>query len=304
MLVCCGLVTVDVVQVVERFPAANEKVRAVDASIEFGGPAANAAATASALGVPATLISRVGGAGLGSIAAEGLRAAGVRVVDVAEPDDAPPVSTVVVTRATGERAVVSTNAVSSGAQSAAPAAPDVADAVEAALAGLGPADVVLLDGHHVDLAERVARHARQVGARTVLDGGSFKPGTPELLGWCDVVLLSEDFRMPAVAEEGTLDAAAAAMRPGTVVARSRGHRAIEVLDADGRHEVGVPEATVVDTLGAGDVLHGALAAWLASGATVLTSIERAAEVATASVEHPGALGWVGVNGGFSGFLEA
>ena len=48
LLVCCGLATLDVVQVVDRLPAADEKVVARSLDVTFGGPAANAAATAAA----------------------------------------------------------------------------------------------------------------------------------------------------------------------------------------------------------------------------------------------------------------
>ena len=50
-MVCCGLATLDVVQVVDALPGADEKVVARSLAVTFGGPAANAAATAVALGV-------------------------------------------------------------------------------------------------------------------------------------------------------------------------------------------------------------------------------------------------------------
>ena len=50
MLVCCGLTTLDMTQVVERLPAPDEKVTALSLDVDLGGPAANAATTAVALG--------------------------------------------------------------------------------------------------------------------------------------------------------------------------------------------------------------------------------------------------------------
>jgi sugar/nucleoside kinase (ribokinase family) len=49
---------------------------------------------------------------------------------------------------------------------------------------------------------------------------------------------------------------------------------------------------VVDTLGAGDVLHGAAAAALARGLGIESALDQGVRVASESVRHPGALGWV------------
>ena len=40
-LVCCGLTTVDVTQVLDRLPGPDEKVVADGLDVTFGGPAAN-----------------------------------------------------------------------------------------------------------------------------------------------------------------------------------------------------------------------------------------------------------------------
>ena len=111
VLVCCGLTTLDVLQVVDAVPGPDQKVVARDLRVAFGGPAANAAATAVALGVPTTLVTALGEGPVGDLVRAGLRGAGVEVVDLlaGRPAD-PPVSTVLVTASTGQRAVASTNA--------------------------------------------------------------------------------------------------------------------------------------------------------------------------------------------------
>jgi sulfofructose kinase len=80
-----------------------------------------------------------------------------------------------------------------------------------------------------------------------------------------------------------------------VVARSLGPLPIDVLTRAGRAEVPVPHVEVVDTLGAGDVLHGALSAWLAVRGTVdlLDGLDWAARIAADSCTSAGARGWLG-----------
>lgn len=271
-----GLATLDVVQVVERLPGPDEKIVARTVDVDAGGPALNAARTAAVLGCDVTLVSVVGSGAVGEAVRAALR--DVQLDDRATGVDGAAVSTVLVTAGTGQRAVVSTNA--TGVH----AAPHVPD-----LTGVR---AVLVDGHHLALGTAVARAARAAGIPVLLDGGSWKPGLDALLAHVDVALLSADFRLPG---GGTL-ADVAGLGPA-IVAQSHGAGPVEVLARGGRAVVAVPAAaTVVDTLGAGDVLHGALLAALAAGpaalgAPFLDALVVASRVASASVGAPGALGW-------------
>ncbi|QCB95361.1 carbohydrate kinase [Cellulomonas shaoxiangyii] len=303
-LVCCGLTTLDVQQTVEAVPGPDEKVVASDLEVTFGGPAANAAAVAVALGVPTRLVTALGTGPLADVARAGLAAAGVDVVDVAAGrPDVLPVSTVLVTRATGARAVASVNGTRAGG--VVPAGP-----VDALLDG---AAVVLVDGHLAGVATAVAAAARAAGVPVLLDGGSWKPGTAALLAHVDLAVLSADFALPAevgqpahggarVPDEDVdalLDAVAA-YGPG-FVARSAGPGPVRVRSilagGDGvRRSVVRPArlvpGAVVDTVGAGDVLHGAMAAALVRGAAPLPALAEGVRCATLSVEHRGARGWL------------
>ena len=110
MVLACGVAVLDVQQTVDRLPGPDEKLVASDLLVASGGPAANAAVTAAALGVGARLVTRIGDSPLGTLISADLAAHGVDVVDRAGPLDQPAVSTVLVTRGTGQRAVVSVNA--------------------------------------------------------------------------------------------------------------------------------------------------------------------------------------------------
>jgi len=293
-VVCCGLTTVDVTQVVDRVPGSDEKVVARSLAVEVGGPAANAARTAAALGAPTTLVTALGSGPLARLARDELATAGVAVVDLADDGD-PPVSTVLVTRGTGERAVVSTNAV--GREFSAPA--------REVLAGAG---ALLVDGHLLAAQITLARTARSRGTTVLLDGGSWKDGLEELLPHVDLAVLSADFVPPWAAERAAVAAAdsargtkkpvddaelltAVASHGPRLVARSHGASPVSVLHDGDFRQLPVPVVDVVDTLGAGDVLHGATAAALASGVAWPDALLRGVDVASRSVRHAGAMGW-------------
>ncbi len=293
-MLACGLATLDVVQTVERLPGPDEKIVADGLLVAAGGPAANAAVAATALGAPARLLSRVGDGSIGRIVTEDLAAHGVELVDLAGPGHSPAVSTVLVTRSTGQRAVVSVNATLT--RDGGPAAATAA-ALERALDGVR---AVLVDGHHLDLAVPLAAAARGRGVPVLLDGGSWKTGLEALLEHVDVALLSADFALPARTAETSSLEDVAALGPA-IVARSHGPAPIEVLADGTRWTVQAGRVEVVDTLGAGDVLHGALLAWLAahrsSEGPTLTAplgdgLAAAAQVASHSCAATGARGWL------------
>lgn len=283
----------------DAIPAPNEKTTSRSLTLTFGGPAANAAAAAVAVGAAARLVTAIGSGPVAALVVAELADAGVDVVDLARGTGAvPAVSTVLVTAATGERAVVSVNATRVGRLPTAPAG--VLDGV----------DVVLVDGHHLETAIEVARSARAAGVPVVLDGGSWKHGLERLLALVDHAIVSADFRVPAdlapadptcwTDDRERLVRQVASFGP-SVVARSDGDGPIVLLDSRTPTEVrslpvpSDPSRRVVDTVGAGDVLHGAYVAFLAlarPGADPAGALARAAGVASESVHFRGARGWV------------
>src|SRR4051794_16727642 len=155
-VVCVGLTTLDAVYTVAHHPEPDEKVTAARQDLSAGGPAANAAITASALGSRTTLVTALGRHPLAVVAGQDVPDHRGTVFD-ATPDDnsAPALSSVYVQPATARRSVVSVNATDRFA----PAPSGLASLITGApghertggSAG-EPARVVLVDGHHPDLA--------------------------------------------------------------------------------------------------------------------------------------------------------
>lgn len=312
-VLCCGLATLDLIQYVERAPGPDEKIVADETILDVGGPAANGARTAAVLGSTTSLVTVLGAAAVGETVSDLLREAGVEVVDAC-PEVLgwrPPIVAITVDTA-GRRSVVS--AVDRGAPIAA-VAPE-----------LPGARVVLLDGHLLDLADAVARVQRDGGAVVVLDGGSWKPGLERLLPLVDVAVVSAAFACPpehralfdAIPYRAvTAGSAPIRVAPGpdpangttdAVTSHASGQgseRSAESPVADtrartsGEELVHVPAVDVVDTLGAGDVLHGALCHQLARAPGLdheafLEALASAAAVASRSCAARGVLGWTHV----------
>ena len=307
-----GLAVLDVIQLVEAPPGPDEKIVALDQAVAAGGPAANAAVAFAALGGRALLAAPVGAGPLAELIRADLTAHGVELIDCAAAPTTrgaaaagPSVSSCTISAATGERSVVSTNA---------RARPDPAplNALSDAVAAGAPApDVVLIDGHNPPLARAGLDLAERVGALRLMDAGSWKDDAADLPGRCDVVAPSARFHPPGPA--------GALREPADVAAWLRGRGAGAVVLTRGSAPVlwwcgersgsaAPPVVEAVDTLGAGDVFHGALALALAralpgprSGgggevrivpAALADAVASACAVAAASTEHFGTRAWI------------
>ena len=109
----------------------------------------------------------------------------------------------------------------------------------------------------------------------------------EVLPLLDIAVVSGDFALPGHSAEQALADLAGYGIPR--LARTRGGQPVQVLIGEQQREFPVPQVAVVDTLGAGDVLHGALAAHLAGEADFTSSLQRAIELASRSVTGRGVL---------------
>jgi sugar/nucleoside kinase (ribokinase family) len=278
-----GLATLDLVYGVDALPRGNGKVVAERQIIAAGGPAANAAVAHAVLGGRSWLVTRLGDHPLARLARADLEAHGVEVLDLC-PDHVgpPPVSSIM--SAGAQRAVVSVNGAAFDADEER-RQPDPGPLLE-------DCAVLVLDGHHPDLAIPVAARARERRIPVLLDAGSWKPAAEPLLALATVVLCSADFRIPGVAREKTLEALLD--RGAGWAGISAGEGPIHWSSRTGGGHVPVPAVDVVDTLGAGDILHGALAYGLATQprADPPSLLAAASEVASNSCRHFGTRDWI------------
>jgi sugar/nucleoside kinase (ribokinase family) len=277
-----GLATVDILYTVDELPKRDEKISVPGQQISAGGPATNAAATFAFLGGRAELVTAVGSHPLAAAISDDLRRHSVRLHDVAaHRGDVPPVSSILVLRDTGERTVVSANAAvfSSG----------LGDFKPQWLRG---ASILLVDGHYMALCISAARAARERRIPVVLDSGSWKEGMQELLPLVDITICSQHYRPP-----GCRDAKEALgfLRAQDIrqVAITGGGSPIRLVDHGKRGTVAIEPVQAVDTLGAGDILHGAFCYYASRrGVPFREALARAARVASFSCQFRGTRSWM------------
>ncbi|MGQ4619750.1 PfkB family carbohydrate kinase [Nocardia sp. R7R-8] len=278
-----GLSTLDIAYAVDRYPGEDTKTQARDQFLGAGGPAANAAvACAIVSGRPTTLITALGRHPLTDLVRHDLTSQHVNVVDATpESSSKPPVSSIVVALEAGSRTIVGLDA----ARIQAPYTADLADYVE-------NASIVLVDGHHPQLAMGIARKANALDVPVVLDAGRWKPIHDQLLPLTDIAICSAAFSPPGFHGDRTalIDYLRSAGPKHAAV--TQGPYPI-LFAADGQH--GSIEITPItgpaDTLGAGDILHGAFCAYYSQSRDLVDALTRASAVSTLSCRSFGTRNW-------------
>jgi len=275
-----GLSTIDIIYAVDKFPRANTKVAAKSQEVFVGGPASNAAITFAHLGGRAALVTGVGRHPLSNVVREELRRYSVQLIDL-NPGfgEVPPISSVSVDR-NGQRNVVSANA---------SIVPAPATGVDSNL--LRRARIVLVDGHYMPACQAWAKAARENKVPVVFDGGSWKDGTADLLQCVDIAICSADFRPPGCSSR---EQAIEFLKHADVasIAITDGAEPMHFVSGAASGTLRVPPVEVVDTMGAGDVLHGAYCYFASNGRGFVESLAEAAIIASESCRYRGTREWM------------
>lgn len=234
-VVSIGLATQDTIVAVPRWPAGDDRVVASDMVVAGGGPAATAAVTLARLGVPTFFVGTIGDDAVGTAIREGLEEEGVDTTHVAVVNGASPESVVLVS---GEQRSIA-------AYPGTLPAPALTDAVR---------DLCWSAAWvHVD---HVGHAQAPAGVRLSVDGGNRIRGL-DLAGVALYAPTETALRDAFGAPEAALAAGA------ELVVVTRGASGSTAYTPDGAViEAPGSTATVVSTLGAGDVFHGALLAAL------------------------------------------
>ncbi len=262
MIVVVGSINLDLVAHVTRLPAAGETIAGQSFATHPGGKGANQALAARRAGATVTLVGAVGADAFAEPALALLRSGDVDLRHVAAVD-APTGVALIHVDAAGENSIT----VVAGANGMVGAAM-VPDAL------LAPSTLVLMP-LEIPLATvvEVAKRARAAGAHVVLNAAPASALDATLLSLVDVLVVNEH-EAAVLARPLGLPAEPAAFC--AAMSARFGHGAIATLGAQGavaatpdqRIAILSPRVGVVDTVGAGDALTGALAAALDRGATL------------------------------------
>ena len=256
MIVVFGSINLDLTARVPHLPRAGETLLGSAFSTSAGGKGANQALAARRAGSMVALHGAVGrdafaDASLALLRHDGVDIDGVRVLD------APTGVALIHVESEGQNTIT-----------VIPGANSLVDADWVPPSTLGPTSIVLmqLETPYAEVSA-LATRAHAVGARVILNAAPARMLAPELLAQVDVLVVNENEAAvlgPSRSPEAFATELAA--RFGAAVVVTLGASGLLAASHDAPVRLPAPKVAVVDTVGAGDALVGALAAALDRGA--------------------------------------
>lgn len=275
-----GLTTIDIQYFVESFPVSNVKVKTNSPDIFVGGPASNAAIAFAKLNNGTFLATASGKNAFSSFINDDFSKTQIIHFDLAKNQIINPVIASVITSSkNGDRNIFTHN----------PQLQNYDYSPDELFETIKP-EIVLLDGFYPEFAIEFAKIAKRKNVPVVMDCGSWKPQYADLLEITDIAICSADFHPPNCYNPEQVFNYIQKKKVLNIAISQGGDNII--TNNENRREVPIKKVKVIDTLGAGDFLHGAFCYFFLECNQFQTALELASELATKSCQFEGTRKWL------------
>ena len=239
-----GLCGLDVVFYEDKpLPEEDVKMKCSDLRACIGGPAANAAITYTLLGGKATVVSYIGNSSVGKVIKQMMADYNIKVVDLCLDDDVKCISSIYVNTNNATRTIFSgRNEI------------HTLDSFKLLENEIEDCDFIMYDGHFSHIDETLLETAKKCSKDIVIDVGGWKDTFNTILKYNPTLICSEVFNKNGL---NGIDLQNEFMYENVAITRGKKNILYKTLDMDKPSEIEVTKVNAVDTLGAGDIFHGA-----------------------------------------------
>lgn len=249
-VLCVGHAAYDLIFSVSQHPEADEKIVANSLLECGGGPAANAAICVARLGLTAAFSGYLGQDLYGDKHVQELQMHHVNTQLLVRGASPTPLSTIIV-KPDGKRALINYKGTTTAL---------AANAIDSSI--MQP-KVILFDGHEPNISLPLLAHAKKNAIPTILDAGSVHDGTLSLMRQVDYLACSEKFARQYAGDVDTALAKLSAFAPYVII--TLGDKGLCWQCGLTRGTIPAFSVNAIDSTGAGDAFHGALAVAIATG---------------------------------------
>lgn len=244
-----GQASLDYLGRLPYFPDEDLKVELQDIQVQCGGPASTAMVALSRLGVKATFIGSISDDPIGVEIKKGLKEAGLNSSGLKiSPDFTSQFAFITVNAKSGARTIFWHRG------TAPPLKPE-----DINLDRFSKAKILHLDGLMIEASLEAARQAKELGIKVVLDAGTMRKGSKDLVSLVNTLIASEGFAHPLLDDDTSPQKSIEALRelgPDDVVITLGSKGSVGWNGRQWFEQKAYP-VRAVDTTGAGDVYHGA-----------------------------------------------
>lgn len=259
-----GLCTKDNLYYIDEFPEKNCKTKTTKFNTYIGGPAANAAIAFSYLGGKATIATCLGGTEESKTMIKDINALNISVLNYSSELIKPNNAAIVISD-NGDRTIIS------GQHKF-----EVSEQYR-----IEDYDFILFDCNQQEISLNILEKTTNIPI--ILDAGSWKENVDKFLKKADFILASENFK-----NEDNKNLLEMDLEHSKYLAVTRGEK--NILSNYG--EIEVNKVEVVDTLGAGDIFHGAFCYYYFNcKKNFIDSLNMAGMIASESVKYEGPIEW-------------
>jgi sugar/nucleoside kinase (ribokinase family) len=273
-----GRSTVDLMSYVDVFPEPDQKIKALDDFIGGGGTALNAAVAFSHLGGNASLFSSFGRKHLyKTIVLDELDKYSIKAVDVCDDDNyIIPLSNIISVKSTSSRLIVNAS------QNECTKVKKTENLLQ------NNFDILLIDQYEYSFVKEHYEVIKNFTGPIILDGGTWKEHSMEYLELSTLPIVSEEFIA------GGYDDFSRICKKLEIKqwAMTLGVKGIRYFDNGKSGFIPAKKVNAVDTLGAGDIFHGAFCYYYSAGFEFKDALENANSVAGFSCEKVGTRAWM------------
>lgn len=247
-----GVSTVDVVTLVDHFPVDEEVQRAIDMTVQGGGPVATAIVTLGRLGAKTAMIDSIGDDWRGALIRQEFQREGVITEYIKlNVDCTSSTACILVRKDNGIRSIIYFPG----------SAPELSPS-DVNRSVIESAKFLHVNGRHWDACLQAIKWARDANVQISFDGGAhrYRPEMKQLVPLTDICIVARDFTEKYTKELDIQKAAAVLLEHGPkLVVITEGTKGSWIYSREGRsfHQSAYLIPNVVDTTGCGDSYHGA-----------------------------------------------